>query len=86
MRIDPVHTGFRNSRAMRIARANSYSTTSCAKMAYVDALAVLTVLLLFNCTRLRLKHERDRRRRENMRLRRYAERRRIVLRRRRIRR
>ena len=37
MRIDPVHTGFWNSRPMRIVRANCYATSSCGKMAYVNA-------------------------------------------------
>ena len=64
--IDPVHTVFfLNSWAMNALRT-CYVTTSCDKMAYAVA-----VLLLFNCTWLRLKHERDRRR-ENMRLRRYT--------------
>ena len=40
-----------------IVCANGYTTISCDKMAYVDVLAVLAIVLLCNCTRLRLKHE-----------------------------
>ena len=85
MRIDPVHTGFRISRAMRIARGMVTQLVS-RKMVYVDAIAAIAVVLLFNCVRLRLKHERDRRRRESRRLRIYADRRRTWIRRRRFRR
>ena len=66
MCIDPIHTIFFNLRAMRIVLANGYATTSGDKMAYVDALAVLAILLLFSCAWLCLKYERDRRTRENM--------------------
>ena len=72
MRIDPVHTGFLNSQAMRIVCANGYATTLCDIMTYIDALAILAILLLFSFARMCLKHERDRRRRENIWLRRYA--------------
>ena len=58
-------------------------TTSFEKiMAYVDAITVLAIVLLFNCVRLRLKHERDRRRREKRQVGIYADRRTILIRRR----
>ena len=62
MRIDHVHTGFWNSRAMRIVRANGYATILRVTKWPTLTLAVLAVLLLFTCARLCLKHERDRRR------------------------
>ena len=59
-----------------------YTTSFKKIMAYEDVIAVLAVVLLFNCVCLRLKHERDRRRRKKRQLRMYADRRRILIRRR----
>ena len=68
MRIDRVHTVLANCKfAGNHIACDNYDTwlcNSCKKMAYVEAIAALAIILWLNYLRLCWKHRADRRRRE----------------------